>query len=136
MEKKRTKLSRILVIETEIDHSVEIEKDKTLDLTIEDNHKIDIHKVNMTIREEPIDAKIMVLGGDSRDRGGVNFRRDFSNDRNDSRDGNRNRTRGRSLTPRRNDRRYHSPNVNLGTRNRSASRFRMNIERIRCYKCK
>ena len=50
--------------------------------------------------------------GDSRDRGRdrVNYRRDFSNDRNSSRDINRSRTRERSLTPRRYDRIYQSPN--------------------------
>ena len=44
--------------ETEIDHSVGIEEtiDKTLDLTIGDNHRIDVTK-----GEETIDAKIMVL---------------------------------------------------------------------------
>ena len=40
----------------------------------------------------------------------------------------------RSLTPRRNDRRYHSPNTNLGTKNRSNSRVTMNRYRIRHYK--
>ena len=74
--------------------------------------------------------------GDSSDRGRVNFRRNFSNDRNDSRDRNRSRTRERSLRPRRNDRRYHSPNTNLGTKNRSTTRFTMNRDRIRCYKCR
>ena len=76
--------------------------------------------------------------GDSRDRGRdrVNFRRDFSNDRNDSRDRNRSRTRERSLTPRRDNRRYHSPKANLGTRNRSTSMVTMNRDRIRCYKCR
>ena len=49
------------MIETEIDHSVELEKDKTLDLTVGDNHKIDVHKVDMIIGEEAIDANIMVL---------------------------------------------------------------------------
>ena len=38
------------------------------------------------------------------------------------------------MTPRRNGRRYHSPNANLGTRNRSNST--MNRDRIRCYKCR
>ena len=44
--------------------------------------------------------------------------------------------RERSLTPRRDDRRYHSPNLNLGTRNRSTSRVKMNRDRIKCYKCR
>ena len=50
-------------IETETDHSVGIKVtiDKTLDLTIGDNHKIDIHIMDMTIGEDAIDAKIMVL---------------------------------------------------------------------------
>ena len=50
-----------MVIEIGIDNSVEIEKDKTLDLTLGDNHKIKVHKVDMTIGEEAIDAKIIVL---------------------------------------------------------------------------
>ena len=49
------------MIEIEIDYSVGKEKDKTLDLTVGDNHKIDIYKMDMTIGEEAIDAKIMVL---------------------------------------------------------------------------
>ena len=50
-------------IETEIDHSlgIEVAIDKSLDLTIGDNHKIDQHKMDMTLGEEAIDAKIMVL---------------------------------------------------------------------------
>ena len=68
-------------------------------------------------------------------RGRENLRRIFTNGRNDSRDRNRSRTRERSLTPRGNDRRYHSPNTNLGTRNRSTIRVTMNRDRIRCYKC-
>ena len=40
------------------------------------------------------------------------------------------------MTPRRNDRRYHSPNTYLGTRNRSTSRVTMNRDRIRCYECR
>ena len=39
------------------------------------------------------------------------------------------------MTPRGDDRRYHNPNVNLRTRNRSTSRVTINRERIRCYKC-
>ena len=128
----------MLEIETEIDHSagIELTMDKTLDLTIGDNYKIDVHIMDMTIGNEAIDAKIMELR-DNRDRGidRVNFRRDFSNDRNSSRDRNR-RRRERSLTPRRDDRKYHSPNANLGTRNRSTSRVTMNRDRIRCYKCR
>ena len=44
--------------------------------------------------------------------------------------------RERSLTLRRGDRRYQSPNLNLGTRNRSTSRVTTNRDRIRCYKCR
>ena len=58
---EEAKPDKILDIETEIDHSVEIEKDKTLDLIIGDNHKIDIHKMDITIGEETTDTNIMVL---------------------------------------------------------------------------
>ena len=68
----------------------------------------------------------------SRDR--INCRWDFSNDRNRGRDRDRGRTRERCLMPRRDDRRYQSPNSNLGTRNRSTSRVTMNRDRVRCYK--
>ena len=44
--------------------------------------------------------------------------------------------RERSLTPRRDNRRSQSPNLNLGTRNRSTSRLTTNRDRIRCYKCR
>ena len=44
--------------------------------------------------------------------------------------------RERSLTPRRDDRRYQSPNLNLGSRNSSTSRVTTNRDRIRCYKCR
>ena len=44
--------------------------------------------------------------------------------------------RERSLTPRRDNRRYQSPNLTLGTRNRSTSGVTMNRDRIRCYKCR
>ena len=41
------------------------------------------------------------------------------------------------MSLRRNDnRRYNSPNANLGTRNRSNSRVTTNRERIRCYRCR
>ena len=41
------------------------------------------------------------------------------------------------MTPRgNNNRRYDSPNVNLGTRNRSNSRVTTNKDRIRCFRCK
>ena len=44
--------------------------------------------------------------------------------------------RERSLTHRRDDRRYHSPNLNLWTRNRSTSRVTMDRDIIRCYECR
>ena len=44
--------------------------------------------------------------------------------------------RERSMTPRRGDRRYQSPNVNLGMRNRSTLRVTTTRDRIRCYKCR
>ena len=40
------------------------------------------------------------------------------------------------MTPQRDDRKYHSPNLILGTRNRSTTRVTMNRDRIRCYKCR
>ena len=49
------------MIEIEIDHSVEIDKDKTLDLIIEDNHKIDIYNVDVIVGEEVMDTKIMII---------------------------------------------------------------------------
>ena len=55
------KTDRILVIEIEIDHLVEIHKDKTLDSTTGDNHKIDTYNVEMTAGEEVIDVKIMII---------------------------------------------------------------------------
>ena len=55
------KTDRILVIETEIDHSVRTYKDKTLDLSIGDNHKTDAHNMEMTVGEEVIDIKIMII---------------------------------------------------------------------------
>ena len=48
----------------------------------------------------------------------------------------RSRTRERSLTPRRNDRKHDSPNANLGTRSRSSSRVTTNGDRVRCYRCR
>ena len=69
---------------------------------------------------------------DSRDRGRQCFKRNFRN-------GNRDRSRSReiSLTPRGNHNRwYDGPNVNLGTRSRSNSRFSTNRDRIRCFGCR
>ena len=119
--------------ETEIDHSVEIGKDNTIDLTIIGNRHTHNGCDNRkgSYRHQNYDNR-----GDSRNRGRVNFRRNFSNDINDSRDRNRSITRERNLTPRTNDRRYQSPNANLRTRNRSTSRVTINKDRIRCYKCR
>ena len=38
--------------EIEIDHTVETDKDKTLDLTVGDDHKIDRYNTDMTVGEE------------------------------------------------------------------------------------
>ena len=38
-----------------------MEEDKTSDLTVGDNHKIDIHIMDVTVGEEAIDAKIMTI---------------------------------------------------------------------------
>ena len=51
-------------------------------------------------------------------------------------DRDRNRTSERHLTPRRDDRRYQSPNSNSGTMNRSTSRVTMKKDRVRCSKCR
>ena len=106
---------------------------KTLGQTIGDNHWIGGENRRGKYRCQNYGTR-----GDSRDRGRgrVNYRGDFSNDRNSSRDRNRSRTRERCLTSRRDDRRYHSPNLNLGTRNRSTSRVKMNRDRIKCFKCR
>ena len=41
------------------------------------------------------------------------------------------------MTPKGNDnRKYDSPNVNLGTRSRSNSRVTQNRDRIRCFRCR
>ena len=120
------------MIEMEIDHTVETEIDKILDLTIGDNHKTDI-KHGCDSRGGSYRCQNYDNRSDSRDRARQNFRRNFSND---SRDRNRSRTRERSLTPRRNDRRHDSPNTNLGTRNRSNSRVTTNTDRVRCYICR
>ena len=58
--KEKAKTDRTFVIEIKIDHTVETLKDKTLDLTIGDNHKTDAYNVDMTVGEEVIDAKIMI----------------------------------------------------------------------------
>ena len=80
---------------------------KPLGQTIGDNHRID-----ETMGEEIIDAKI--LEPEMKVEIGVDQEEIF--------------------TPRRDDRRYQSPNSNSGTRNRSTSRVTMNTGRVRCYK--
>ena len=55
------KTDRILVTEIEIDHVVEIHKDKTLDPTTGDNCKTDAYNVEITVGEEVIDIKIMIM---------------------------------------------------------------------------
>ena len=122
------------MIEIEIDHTVETEIEKILDLTIGDNYKTDTYNVDMTIGKEVLDVKNCDNIRDSRDRGRKNFRRNVSNDRYDSRDRNRSRMRQRSLTLWRNNRRHDSPNTNLGTRNRSHSRVTRNRDRVKCYR--
>ena len=49
-----------MVIEIEIDHTVEINIEKTLGLIIEDNHKIDIYNMDVIVGEEVIDAKLII----------------------------------------------------------------------------
>ena len=89
----------------------------------------------MTVGEEVVDIKIMIIEMTVEIEEDKTLGRSFSNDRYDNRD--RSRTRERSLMPRRNDNRRHdSPNVNLGTRNRSNSRVTTNRDRIRCYRCR
>ena len=48
------------MIEIEIDHTVEIDKGKTLGLIIEDNHKKEIYIVDLIVGEEVTDTKIMI----------------------------------------------------------------------------
>ena len=55
------KTDRILAIEMIIDHAVGTDKDKTLDLTIGDNHKADTLNMEMTVGEEAIDIKTMII---------------------------------------------------------------------------
>ena len=45
----------------EIDHIVWADKDKTSDPTIGDNHKTDVYNVDVTVGEEVIDVKIMII---------------------------------------------------------------------------
>ena len=49
-----------MITEIEIDHSVETDKDKILDLTIGDNHKTDAYNVDMTVGEEVIEVRIII----------------------------------------------------------------------------
>ena len=128
--KEEAKTDKTLLIE--IDHSVEIDKDKirpNYRRQPQDRHiQYGCNSRTGSYRHQNYDKR-----GDSRDRGRVNFRRNFSND---SGDRNRSRTRERSLIPRRNEKRYNSPNANLGTRNRPTSRVTTNRDRVRCYRCR
>ena len=100
-----------------VDQFMMVDRDKILD-----RHKID---EEMVIKEELIDK--ITAENDSRDRNRQHFRRNFSNDRN--------RSRERSPTPRRSGNRcYNSPN--LGTRNRLRSRVTTNSDQIRCFRCR
>ena len=115
----------------EIDHTVETDKDKTLDSTMGDNHKTDIYNMDVTVGEEVVDIKIMIIEM-AVEIERQNFRRNFSKDKYDNRD--RSRRRDRSLTPRRNDsKRHDSPKTNVETRSRSNSRVTTNRDRIGCY---
>ena len=99
------------------------DKDKCLDPTIGDGHEID--NMGTIIEEEIIDIKIIVeMKAETEER--QNFRGSFSND-----------NRSRSPTPRGiGNRRYNSPNANLGTRSRSDSRVTTNRDSIRCFRCR
>ena len=94
------------------------DRDKILDLTIRDDHKTD--NVETIIEEEITDIKIIVEMI-AETEGRQNFRS--------------NNNRSRSLIPRGN-RRYNSPNSNLGIRSRSNSRVTINRDRIRCFRCR
>ena len=104
---------------------------KTLGKTIGDSHGID-----ETIGEKIIDAKIMEPEMRDRSTDRENYLQDFSNNRNRGIDRDRSRRRERHLTPRRDDRRYQSPNSNSGTRDRSTSRVTTNRDRVSYYKCR
>ena len=99
------------------------DKDKILDPTIGDGHKI--VNVETITEEEIIDVRSMaeMIAETEDDK---TFRSIFSND-----------NRSRSPTPRGNgNRRYSSPNANLGTRSRSNSRVITNRDRVRSFGCK
>ena len=49
------------VTEVDIDHSVGIDKDKILDLTIGENCKIDTYNVDKTVGEEVTDIRIIII---------------------------------------------------------------------------
>ena len=102
-KKEEDKTDRILVIETETDHSVWTDKDKTL----RPNHRRqsqDRHtQCGNDSRRGSYRCQNNDNRNDSRHRGRQNFRRNLGNDRYDNRD--RSRTRQRSLTPRRDDNR-------------------------------
>ena len=58
--KEEAKIDRTLVIEIKVGHTVETDKDKTLDPTIGDKHKTDIYNVDMAVGDEVIDIKIKI----------------------------------------------------------------------------
>ena len=98
---------------------------KTLDQTIDDNHMIDviIGKGNFRCQNCRNRSNSRYQNIDR-----VNYRCDFSNDRN------RGRTREQSLTPRGDDRKYQSLVSGSGNRTQSNSRLAINRDRVRCYK--
>ena len=93
----------------EIDHTVETDEDKILDPTIGDNHRTDVYNLYVTVGEEVIDIKIMIIkipveieGDKTLDKTSVMTDMTIGIG-----------ARDRSLTPRTNHcRRHHSPNAN------------------------
>ena len=81
-----------MVIEIEIDHTVEKDKDKTLDLIIEDNHGIGIYNMDVIVGEV-IDAKIMITEVTVKTEGDKILKETLVMTDMDSRDRNRNKTR-------------------------------------------
>ena len=125
-----------LVIEIEIDHTVETEIDKILGLTIGDNHKTDKYNMDVTVEEEVIDAKIMITEVTVEIEGDKLLEETLVMTDMTVETGIGVEQEKKSLTPRRNDRRHDSPSANLGTRNRSSSRVTTNRDRVRCYRCR
>ena len=120
-----------MVIKIEIDNSVEIDREKNSDLIIDNNHKIDIYNMDVTVREEAIDVKIIIIEVT------VEIKADKILE-NTSVMTDMTVEIGIGVDQERegNDRRHNSPNTNLGTRNRSTSRVTMNRDRVRCYRCR